>query len=278
MPDWIVHIAIALLIAAVFKINNWKFILIGSILPDFPRVLLIMLNFLGFNEINSFLILEPLHTPLINILESLAIALIFTNPLQNFLKVLLGVSTHLFSDYLQFAGKFGHLLLYPFSYKQFSLGLFYGGNVIISIFGAIILITSIYFLRNQKNNLVLNKKPLYSLIPLIIILLFMFSTSDNMLENNVHGTDFILNPEKYNNQEVSLYHSRVVSLNSAVEEMDNIIQIKTDEELELNSFITISGIYKDNKIYVQEIFHNNENKLYFSLIGLLIFIYLIAKK
>ncbi|MEK6937002.1 MAG: hypothetical protein AABW58_02935 [Nanoarchaeota archaeon] len=277
MPDWIVHIAIALVISLVFKIKNWKLVILGSVLPDLPRVLLIILTYLDFNEINSFLILEPLHTPFITVLESLAIALIFKNPLQNFLLIYLGVITHLFSDFLQFAGKFGHLMLYPFSYKQFSMGLFYGGHVIYPIIGLIVLIISFYFLKNKKNNLELNKKFYLSIVPLIIILIFMFSTPGKILENNVHGTDFLLNPDKYNNEEVSLYHVKVVSLN-AVEEMSHLVKIETKENLKLNSFITVSGIYKDNKIYVNDIFHNTETKLYSSFLGLFIFIFLIFKK
>jgi len=79
MPDWIVHISIALLLAVILKIKNWKLIITGAVLPDIPRILLIISNYLNFNELNSFLILEPLHSPFLNIFESMAIALLFAN-------------------------------------------------------------------------------------------------------------------------------------------------------------------------------------------------------
>ncbi|MBS3171512.1 metal-dependent hydrolase [Candidatus Woesearchaeota archaeon] len=278
MPDWIVHISIALLLAVILKIKNWKLMITGAVLPDIPRILLIISNYLNFNELNSFLILEPLHSPFLNIFESMAIALLFANFFQNFLLVYLGVITHYVLDYFQFAGKFGHLLLYPFSYEQFSLNLFYGGSLILLVLGLIVTIMSLYLLK-EKNNLILNKKFYYAIIPIIITLFFVFLTPSKLLENNVSGSDFVLNPEKYENREVSLYHSKVVSLNSAkIEEMGNIFDLEIKEKLELNSFVTISGIYKDKKIQVQEIFHNNLNKIYFSLIGLLLYIYLILKK
>ena len=157
MPDWIVHISIALLLAVILKIKNWKLMITGAVLPDIPRILLIISNYLNFNELNSFLILEPLHSPFLNIFESMAIALLFANFFQNFLLVYLGVITHYVLDYFQFAGKFGHLLLYPFSYEQFSLNLFYGGSLILLVLGLIVTIMSLYLLKEKKDIVILSK-------------------------------------------------------------------------------------------------------------------------
>ena len=278
MPDLLFHIIFPLLIAVSFKIKNWKLLITGAILPDLSRILMIFFNYLGFDQLKTFVFFEPMHTPFINIFLSLSIALLFINPIKNFLIIYFGVVTHLILDLFQYAGSFGHILFYPFYYKEYALNIIYGGNIFIPLVGLLILIPDLFLLK-EKNSLNFSKKFYYSLIPLVIILIFLISTRNSLIENNVHGTNFILNPELYINHEVSLYNSKVISLNPLqLDEMGRIFNLKYDKKLELNSIITIDGVYKENKIEVSSVFFNNLNKYYFSIIGLLFYLYLIIKK
>jgi hypothetical protein len=278
MPDWIVHLSIALLIAVIFKIKNWKLILAGAVLPDISRILLMISNFLGFDEIKSFLILNPLHTPFISFLMSMSIATIFNGFLKNLFLIYLGVFIHFVLDLLQFAGAFGHMLFYPFYFKEFSFNLFYAGRIIFPILGFIILLISLYYLK-EKNTITLNKRFYFSIMPIILILILIFSTQDELLNANIHGVNFLSFPERYENKEIDLYNSKIISLNPIkLNEMGKIFILETNEDIKLNSIVTIKGVYKNNVISVKEIFFHNYNKHIFSFFGLLIFIYLILKK
>ena len=278
MPDWIVHLSFALLICVIFKIKNWKLVLIGSVLPDFSRIFLIILNFLGFDEIKSFLILEPFHTPFINLLMSISIALLFNNFWKNLLLVYLGVITHYLLDIFQFAGAYGHMIFYPLSFKEYSANLFYAGNIIFPIIGLIILAGSLYFIK-EKNYLKLSKTHYLSILPLIMAVLFVLSTHNNLLNANIEGVNFVSFPENYENQEVYLYNSDIVSINPLqLEEFGKIFLLETKENIKLNSIVSVHGIYKNNKIIVDSIFFHNLNKHIFSLIGLIILVFILLGK
>ena len=277
MPDMLFHLSFALLIGVIFKIKNWKLLVTGALLPDFSRILLTLLNITGFNEVKTYLILEPLHTPFICLLLSLSISLLFNNVLKNFLVVYLGVFTHFVLDTMQFAGSFGNLLLYPFLYKQYSLNLFYAGKIIFPIIGIVMLIISLYYLK-EKNYLVLNKKFYFSIIPFLLVLVLIFFTPKILQQNNVHSTDFITSPEKYENKEISLYNSKIIFLDPLIlNEMGKSFIIEINQKLDLNSKVTIKGIYKNNKIYINNIFFHNYNKEIFSILGILTYLFLLIK-
>ncbi len=278
MPDWIVHIAFALLLAVVLKIKNWKLLIAGAILPDISRLILIIFNFLGFDEIQTYLFLEPMHTPFINLLMSISLALFFNGFFINLLIIYLGVISHYLLDLLQFAGAFGHMIFYPISFKEYSVNLVYSGKIIFPIIGVIVLLISLYYLK-EKNNLTLNKKYYLSVIPLLITFLFMFLTQEDLLKANIHSVNFISFPEDYENQEINLHNSKITSLNPVkLDEMGKVFTLETSENLELNSLVSVHGIYKNKIIVVDEIFFHNLNKHIFSLIGLFIFIYLVFRK
>ncbi len=278
MPDWIVHLGVALLFAVIFRIKNWKLLLTGALLPDLSRILLILSNFLGFEEIKSFLILDPIHTPFVSLLLSLSIALLFNQVFKNLFFIYLGVIIHFALDVLQFAGAFGNMFFYPFYFKEFSLNLFYAGRIIFPVIGLVILLISLYYLK-EKNHLKINEKFYFSAIPVILAIVLVFSTQDELLNANIHSVNFLSYPENYENREIDIYHSRIISLNPVkLNEMGKIFVLETKEDIKLNSLVTIKGIYRDKKIFVSDIFFHNYNKHIFSLLGLLIYAFLIFKK
>ncbi len=276
MPDLLVHMTFALLIGVLFKIQNWKLLITGAILPDVSRIIITILNFLNFDEIKTLLYIEPIHTPFISLLLGLSISLLFEKRLNNFLVLALGIISHFFLDLLQFVGKFGAMLFYPFYLEEYALNLFYGGNVILPIIGGLVFI--VCFFNLEKSELKF-KRNVYFLIPLLLTFIILLSTPNKLIENNVKGSDFILHPEKYENKEVSLLISKVVSLNPVkLNEMNHEFELETSETLKLNSKISLYGIYKDKKIYVYSVFPHNYNKEIVSAIGLLVYLYLLIRK
>jgi len=276
MPDLLVHMTFAILLGVIFKIKNWKFLITGALLPDISRIILTIINFLKFDEVKSLLFIEPIHTPFISILLGLSIALLFENHINNFLVISLGVITHFFLDLLQFVGKFGTMWFYPFYFKEYTLNLFYGGLIILPISAIIVLIFC--FPKLKKYDLKF-KKNFYFLIPIIPVIIIMLSTQNILLQHNFKGTDFVLDPEKYENKDISLLISSVVSENPVkLNEMNHVFELELKEKPKLNSIVTVYGIYKDKKIYVDQIFYHNHNKEIFSVFGLFVFLYLIFKK
>ena len=73
--------------------------------------------------------------------------------------------------------------------------------------------------------------------------------------------------------------SKVVSENPVkLNEMDHIFELELKEKPILNSIVTVYGVYKNKKIYVDQIFYHNHNKEIFSVLGLFVFLYLVIKK
>lgn len=123
MPDWITHLGIAYLLGRLIKIRDIRLLLLGSVLPDIAR-LTYLSRISDLSEISLIALLEPLHSPLIIVLMSLAIALLNQKPKAAFLILAFGSSIHLLLDMVVSAFGYPRLLLYPLSYKAFAINLF----------------------------------------------------------------------------------------------------------------------------------------------------------
>lgn len=123
MPDWVTHIAIALLILELYPVKKKSLVLLGAIMPDlFPKLVLIRL-LIPIPAID-YHILSAFHTPFVLFLATLLIAPLFR---YNYWKVVLwitiGTTSHFLSDALlrHFIG--GVNLFYPVLLKHYTLNL-----------------------------------------------------------------------------------------------------------------------------------------------------------
>jgi len=154
MPDWIVHIAVAWTICSIlsfkysqFNMGNTVIAMIGSILPDISKFLII-LNFLSHGLIDS----AAIHTPLASLTLAGLISLFFLEKKSAFLFLSLGILTHYLLDVLLIGP--GMTLLFPFSWLGFELGIVPADDYNITII-ALILTLTVYLLsrwyeRNKK--------------------------------------------------------------------------------------------------------------------------------
>ncbi|MHA1848971.1 MAG: metal-dependent hydrolase [Promethearchaeota archaeon] len=83
MPDWVAHLMFGMILSAIFKFKGEKRVifLIGNLLPDFYRVMMILGNYLGLNAFIKF-IAFPINVAshsLLGILFTSAFASIFFN-------------------------------------------------------------------------------------------------------------------------------------------------------------------------------------------------------
>ena len=73
--------------------------------------------------------------------------------------------------------------------------------------------------------------------------------------------------------------SKVVSTDPVkINEMNHIFELELKEKPKLGAIVSTFGIYKNKKIYVDQIVFHNNNKEIFSVIGLLVYLYLLIKK
>lgn len=127
MPDWLSHILIALIIVELFNIKYKSLVVLGSLLPDLVT---------KFHLINIFRVfpqglLDPFfvifHTPIMVFLLALIIAPFFRLNQKLVIGLIsLGWITHILSDLTNKHLLFGQsFLLFPFSWRQFEIGLFW---------------------------------------------------------------------------------------------------------------------------------------------------------
>lgn len=156
MPDWITHILIGLIIAEIFNIKRKSLIVIGAILPDILVKLELLSVFFPVDKYAITWLFNPLHTPLGMALFSLLLVPLFNfDKYKTYFLLFIGWCSHLLSDLLNKHILLGqNLLLFPFSWQNFELGLvwpdqYYLILVPVAAIYAIILIHKYY--KNSKN-------------------------------------------------------------------------------------------------------------------------------
>lgn len=128
MPDWLTHVMFGLLLCEVFRIKYKSLVLIGSLLPDIPR----LLPHLFGETYSSYWSLQPLHTPIGAILLSISVSSLFNK--KAIVPLLLGVSSHFLLDLTIWRLGGGLLVFFPFSWKGYSLDLLWPEQFYIPLF------------------------------------------------------------------------------------------------------------------------------------------------
>lgn len=123
MPDWVTHIAIALLILELYPVQKKSLVLVGAILPDLlPK--LVLLRLLVPIPPFDYHFLSAFHTPFVLLLVVMLMAPLFR---YDYWKVVgwitVGTTSHFLSDALlqHFVG--GVNLFYPVLLKHYALNL-----------------------------------------------------------------------------------------------------------------------------------------------------------
>jgi hypothetical protein len=121
MPDLITHTAVAYFVARPRSMARHRVALyVGAILPD----LLSRPWYILFPKMSEYTI--AMHTPIFSVLACLLIAQFFDNGIRKSVlwNLLAGVALHFFLDLLQRHLVPGYLLIFPFSWWGFEIGLF----------------------------------------------------------------------------------------------------------------------------------------------------------
>jgi hypothetical protein len=279
MPDWITHLGGGYLLYRPISRKDIRLFLLGAILPDFFSRGTSILEDVFHLVWPRYYQLEAFHTPLMLFLVAVFVALFNTNFLRCLGLVFSGSLLHLVLDMndTKLAG-FGQLLLYPFSYKTYQLNLVnYQGwgyyLVVICLF--ILLISHVPELRINSSTFRLQRIG-WAIPMLALILILPYATWQQFWRHNVGYIVFRHYPDRFENQEVAIIFSRVISDKPlVVEEYNRNFELVTDRQFQTEDWISVRGMYRQGKIYPERIkLESGREKIWLSLIGLLLFPFL----
>ncbi|MFQ5835546.1 MAG: metal-dependent hydrolase [bacterium] len=278
MPDWVVHLGFAYIMARLIKLRDLKLFFLGSLLPDLSRIALYFTDFAHLDYISSHLYFMPFHTPFMAAVVASVISLFTKNFKKCFFLIFLGAVFHFALDLTQYRIGSGVLLFYPFSFRQFSFNLFWQGDNISFLLRALaigVLVISLLGKRPLKSPLSVRTPNLKVAFPLILVALAIpLSTTSLMMKNNVDYLDFFAHPQKWEGKKVEFYKARVISTNPViVREMGVMFKLVGSEKFREGDRINIQAIYKEGRIFPVFIHrYRGPSKSMVSLVGLLFFI------
>ncbi len=154
MPDWLAHIAFAFVLSAVlglrfgiFRENRYiVVVMVGSLVPDLFKIT-ILFDWMGY-EVGEFL--APLHTPAGALLSAGIISLLFYGTMLVFSLLLVGVASHFALDLLLGHVSGGMLMLFPFSWQGYQLGLIQSDNYWITLVLVALALILLLFTKRKR--------------------------------------------------------------------------------------------------------------------------------
>ena len=138
MPDWLAHILVAYILCCilgikfkVFSKENTAIVMVGALIPDIVKAGLLF-DFLGM-DVWDFI--APLHTPIGSMLSAALFSLLseFEERKRIFYLLILGASTHYALDFLLMHVSGGMLMLFPFSWHGWQLGVIQCDNYYVAL-------------------------------------------------------------------------------------------------------------------------------------------------
>ncbi|MCK4523172.1 metal-dependent hydrolase [Candidatus Aerophobetes bacterium] len=278
MPDWVVHLGFAYIMARLIKLRDLKLFFLGSILPDIGRVALYFTDFAHLNPISSSSYVAVFHTPFMAALVASVLSSFSENFKKCWVLIFLGAIFHLVLDLTQYRIGNGVLLFYPISFKQFYLNLFWSGDNVSLLLRALsigVLVICLLEKRPVGSPLSLKTANLKIAFPLILVVLVIsLSTTSLMMKHNVDYLDFFAHPQKWEGKKIELYKAKVISTNPVIiRDMGVMLELVSSEKFREGDRICIEGIYKEGRIFPSFIHrYRGPSKSVVSLVGLLFFV------
>ncbi len=278
MPNLLTHFGATYLL---FWPLPWRIdlrlLFLGALLPDLPWIIYRALERLtALDPINLLAYLIPFSTPIVVLLVAACIALLHQRPLTCF--GILGTAgvLNIVLDALQTRPVSGPLLLYPFSFRQYSLHWFWSEDIISYVAVGVSLVCIAFALRRpiwptpfRLQNLGLVVSLLFGICVLISL------THKPLIAQNVYTLGFASQPEKWEGEWVTLEFDPVVERNLVqVHPSRGLrVQVMGDVDLQPGEGVTLGGFYRDGKIYPEMIRrHRGGLRDLFSYAALLIFV------
>jgi len=284
MPDWVVHLGTAYAVYRPFTKKDLRWIFLGAVLPDvFSRVDSVLMDIFKI-EWHKHYTLDVFHTPFVMCLMALIIALLTDRVIRTWLLVFGASLFHIFMDLCEAKlPGYGQLLLYPLSYKTYGLNLFHNGSaayysMLIVSFGLIL-----WHVRESRvteshirpKGITPGRLVLAGILVAFICSLPYFSWQ-KFIDRNVGYELFFRHPEQFENQEITLHFSEVVSAKPLkIKEREYVFEVVGINGLKSGDWVSVRGIYRNGKVFAEEFQQEDGlHKIWFSLVGLVIFPFL----
>lgn len=260
MPNWTTHLGGAYIVARPWGKRDLRFFLLGSILPDFiARIEALNLDMFDVNLFHNYS-MGAFHTPFMSLLISLIIAQFSNNAKKTCLLIFAGSLFHFFMDMLETkVSHFGTYLLYPFSYRNFQLNVFPRIGPWVYLSWAVCLCILLYAVWEKKQNITVFKPCAYWPVVIgltVVVLVLPYATNSSFEAHNAGFIQFIKHPNKFEGQKISLHVSQVVSEDPAtIKEHRREFPIILGQNIKLKKgeWISLEGVYKKGKIYIDRI-------------------------
>ncbi len=278
MPGWLIHLALAYLMAKLFKIRHIGLVLFGALIPDVARILS-LIDIANISATGYYAYLEPMHSPFLVIILILSTSLLVRKKLTHSLFYLsFGALIHTIADLLQKEYYIGKLLLYPFSYIPFKgFHLIWPDStagIILSIISFFILIYAIFDKQKKSTKFTFKKINLVILL-LLIYLVTPLLTFNQVIENDPYITQF-----ENKNKELYFSYSEIISEKPLiVRELDYEYEVINNLDLKKGEWFSAKANLIENKVFITGYHkHIPHLKIKTSAIGLILFIIIFFKR
>lgn len=258
MPDWITHVGTTYLVSQTLP-ARWvalRPLLVGAVLPDATRFVVILVDVLDWPAIDSFTYFIPFHSLLLIAPLAAIIALLLPvmadSGIRTFGWLMAGSAFHFLLDDLEGPIGCGSTTLYPVYFGK-PLNLWdSGGNagvilLLVSAMGIGIALTR----RGHWSPLVLmltGRRMLTAGLLLGVVLLTPLFFRTWMLEQNAYYLDVVVHPAAYEGQTVELCFSEVIATEPpTIEEFDTPFEL-TEATLIPGEWVSVRGSYQDGRI------------------------------
>ena len=139
MPEWVSYVFIGLIIAEIFKLEKKGLVILGLLLPDFIAKIYVISLFYPLIPGDIIFLAGLYHSPVMGlIIPALILPLFNYNWKKTYFYLMLPFMLHLFLDSFTKGYSDDGILLYPFSHKFFSFGIFWPEQYWIIMVGSII--------------------------------------------------------------------------------------------------------------------------------------------
>ena len=293
LPDWVTHLGTTYIAAhatrqlkpGLARWIDWRYLLLGALLPDATRFTIILVDVLDWPAIPTFTYLIPFHSLLIVVLLAGAIALLIptggTGSWHAFGLFVAGAALHFLLDDLEGPIGCGSTTFYPLYFGKPINAWNSEGHV-----GTLLMVVSAIALgmilgRQQQLPLLtfrFTRRRVIGAVGLLaatLIIPLFFRTW--MIEQNAYFLGFVTNPAAFEGQTVELCFSEVVNTNPlTIEEFDTSFVVQAPPTYDLGEWVSVRGIYQDNAIWPTTLIrHQGFSDVTLSLVAAIVFIVLV---
>jgi hypothetical protein len=276
VPDWITHLGTAYVAARATRVSAVRPLLLGALLPDVTHFSILLIDYLGWPAIPTFVYLAPFHSLLIVALLAGAVALLSERSWLVFWLIEAGAAFHFMLDDLEGAIGCGSTTFYPFYFgKPFNLwpadGAFAELLLLVGALGCGAALIS----RARRARLGADWSPRISWRRCLGAALLVagaitmpWLTRQVLIERNAYYLAFFTDPPAWQGATVELCFSEIVAADPpVVEEFDARLPIVAGPEgwpgderpLAVGDWVSLRGVYRDGALHPTLLVHHQKS-------------------